>query len=68
MDAHSNGRARIGGDAIGEQDYKAAYIEIKQPLLDELVVKAASHYDEYSLPDAGELSSSANVHYEANET
>ncbi|ESP94451.1 TonB-dependent receptor plug domain-containing protein [Pseudoalteromonas luteoviolacea] len=74
MDAQSNAGlengnvvSSFGGDVIGERDYKAAYVEVELPVLDELVVKVASRYDEYSLPDAGELSSSINVRYEASD-
>jgi len=68
QDAQTNAGNVIGsygGDTVGERSYKAAYIEIDLPVLENLNVKVASRYDEYSLPDAGQLSSSLNVRYEA---
>ncbi|NRD74328.1 TonB-dependent receptor [Shewanella sp. VB17] len=53
-----------GGDAAGERSYKAAYVEVDIPVLSNVTVKLASRYDEYSIPDEGQVSSSINVRYE----
>ncbi|WP_444994369.1 TonB-dependent receptor [Aliikangiella sp. IMCC44359] len=53
-----------GGDTIGNRNYKAAYIEVELPVLENLTVTTATRYDSYSLPDQGQASSSASVRYE----
>lgn len=62
--AAGNVLGSYGGDSEGERSYRAAFVEVDIPLLDNLTVKIASRYDEYSLPDVGQLSSSLNVRYE----
>ncbi|WP_065187338.1 TonB-dependent receptor plug domain-containing protein [Shewanella woodyi] len=62
--AAGNVQGSYGGDSQGERDYKAAFVEVDIPVLDNLTVKLASRYDQYSLPDVGQLSSSMNVRYE----
>lgn len=53
----------FGGNSEGERSYKAAYVELDLPILDDLTIKVASRYDQYSVPDAGQLSSSVNAKY-----
>ncbi|BCV36192.1 MULTISPECIES: TonB-dependent receptor plug domain-containing protein [Shewanella] len=53
-----------GGDSAGERNYKAAFVELELPVTDDLNVKLASRYDQYSLPDEGQLSSSINLRYQ----
>ncbi|GGM91990.1 TonB-dependent receptor plug domain-containing protein [Shewanella xiamenensis] len=63
--AAGNVLGTYGGDSAGDRSYKAAFVELELPVLDHLNVKLASRYDQYSLPDVGQLSSSVNVRYEA---
>lgn len=62
--AAGNVLGTYGGDSAGDRSYKAAFVELELPVLENLNVKLASRYDQYSLPDVGQLSSSINVRYE----
>lgn len=53
-----------GGDTGGERDYRAVFTEFSIPVTEDIVINAASRYDEYDLPDVGQLSSSINIRYE----
>lgn len=57
----------FGGNSGGSRDYRAIYAEVDLPVTDQLNIKAATRYDEYSLPDEGQLSSSVNFRYEVTE-
>lgn len=63
--AAGNVLGTYGGDSSGERNYKAAFVELELPVLEDLTIKLASRYDQYSLPDAGQLSSSVNLRYQA---
>ncbi|TQV89528.1 TonB-dependent receptor plug domain-containing protein [Aliikangiella coralliicola] len=68
QDAQSNSGnvfGAYGGDTVGKRNYKAAYLEVELPVLDSLTLSAATRYDDYSLPDQGQLSSSFSTRYEA---
>jgi len=54
-----------GGDTVGERTYKAMYLETEIPLTEDLILTAATRYDDYSLPNQGQLSSSAGLRYQA---
>lgn len=62
--AAGNTFGAFGGNSGGERNYRAAYVEVDMPVLENLNVKIASRYDRYSLPDKGQLSSSINIRYE----
>jgi iron complex outermembrane receptor protein len=62
--AAGNVQGSYGGDSEGERSYKAGFVEVDIPVLENLTVKLASRYDQYSLPDVGQLSSSINLRYE----
>jgi|GEM_PF-3258688 len=57
----------FGGNSGGEREYYAVYGELDLPVTDDINVKVASRYDEYSLPDKGQLSSSVNFRYQLHE-
>ncbi|MBU2970433.1 TonB-dependent receptor [Pseudoalteromonas sp. C2R02] len=70
QDAMSNSgsvKGAYGGDTVGERNYKAAYVELELPFTETLTISAATRYDQYSLPDQGQLSSSLSARYEATE-
>ena len=53
--------AAWGGDTVGERDYKAMFVEIDLPITEDLSMLIASRYDKWSLPDAGQASSSVSM-------
>ena len=56
--------AAWGGDTVGERNYKAAFVEIDMPITEDFNMLVATRYDKWSLPDAGQLSSSLSMRYE----
>lgn len=68
QDAQSNSgnvKGAYGGDTVGERSYKAAYLEVELPVLENLSISASTRYDDYSFPDQGQLSSSLSARYQA---
>ncbi|SFD11641.1 TonB-dependent receptor [Pseudoalteromonas denitrificans] len=57
--------AAWGGDVEGSRNYKAVFVEVDLPVTDDLNMLFATRYDKWSLPDAGQASSSLSLRYEA---
>lgn len=53
-----------GGDVVGGRQYRAAFLEVEVPLHETVTLTAATRYDDYSLPDQGQLSSSAGIRFQ----